>query len=100
MLAIFKGIREVKTNLAAELAPEAALELAEDEAEEARLEAALVMDVWALLKLAISEDKEDLEAVLVSVAKTLLREAPREPAEERAELAELVMEEMTDEALD
>lgn len=43
------------TNLAAELAPEQVLELAEDETEGARLEAELVMEVWALLKLAITD---------------------------------------------
>lgn len=53
--------------------------------EEALLEAELVREVWTLLKLAISDERDDLEAELVSVAKTLLREAPREPAEERAE---------------
>lgn len=90
----------METNLAAELAPEEILELAEAEAEEALLEATLVMDVWAWLKLAISEEREEIEAVFVSVARTLLREAPREPADERAEFAELVMEAMADEALD
>lgn len=61
------------------------MELASEEMEEALLEAELVREVWTLLKLAISDERDDLEAELVSVAKTLLREAPREPAEERAE---------------
>lgn len=90
----------MKTNLAAELVAEEALELAEEEIEEARLEAELVREVWALLKLEISDMREEREALLVAVARTLLRDAPREPALERAEFCADVMEEMADVALD
>lgn len=51
---------------------------------EARTEAELVMLVWALLKLANSELREEA-AEPVAVARTELMEAAREPAEERAE---------------
>lgn len=58
---------------------------------EARTDAELVMLVWALLKLANSELREDA-AEPVAVARAELIESPREPTEERAEFCWEVMD--------
>lgn len=88
------------TYLVAELEAEEALELADEATDDTLLPTEDVMLVCLLLKLAISEEREEMEAGLVAVARTELREAPLEPTLLRAEFWELVREAMADEALD
>jgi hypothetical protein len=72
------------TDLAADEPAEAVFEPALDETLEARTDADEVMLVWAELKLANSELRDEA-AEPVAVARAELMEAAREPAEERAE---------------